>query len=120
MKISQHLDKVYSLGFTVNLSWNQSIEICFILDDINIVSVLFCALQSDLPVNDCRFEDLIEVCCDIFYHWYNENLYLIKKVINENSIIEIEDKCLGDVTKRVYRELNLSNLFSSDNDDEIE
>jgi hypothetical protein len=57
---------------------------------------------------------MIESCCDMFFNWYDKNLQVIKKfddTYNKDSMFNLEDVCLGDVTKVVDRELNLTDIL---------
>jgi len=45
--------------------------------------------------------------CDIFYEWYNEN----KDKIDNLSQNDFDDIVLGNITKRVRRNLNLDKLL---------
>ena len=78
-------------------------------EDVMVCSVLLCNFYDNKKFT---YEDFIEVCCDLFYQWYNKNSSIIRNFENGNvSSQQLEDYCLGDVSKRVLRELNLNNLL---------
>jgi hypothetical protein len=49
----------------------------------------------------------VELSCDIFYEWYNDN----KNKIDNLSQNDFDDIILGNITKRVRRNLNLDKLL---------
>jgi hypothetical protein len=58
---------------------------------------------------------MIEVCCDFFYTWYNKNIKIIDEfdnIYDQDSLLKLESVCLGDITKSVARELNLSDILN--------
>lgn len=119
MSTSEHLDKIFQLGFWITINWNEDFIITYNANDVlpataYAVTILSCSYYKS-KTNPYTFEELIEVCCDFFYSWYNKNLNTIKdfdNIYDQNSLLKLEDVCLGDVTKRVARELNLSDILS--------
>lgn len=118
--MNNHLDRIYSLGYQIEISWNNSMKIYtddYLIDmSINqsyyTLDVLYCFYYNEYDVY--KFEDMIEVCCDIFYDWYNKNLNKIKEFDKPSDIRDLEklqDCCPGDVKKQVARELKLDKLL---------
>ncbi len=106
---NKHFDTILELGFDIDISWNKSLTIYYIIDDFDIV-----ILHSDYNIKS--FDNFIDLCIDFFYEWYNKNKKLISKLEFDNSntieIVErIEESALGNITKRVNRELNLDKLL---------
>jgi hypothetical protein len=121
MEISEHLDKIQSLGFQPVLYWNNSFQITYEVENINYnfnqypvdLKIMMCNFQEPYS-NLYTYEDMLEVCCDIFYGWYNKNLHIIKEldtIADFQSYTNLEDIVMGDITKVVARELNLSDLL---------
>ncbi len=118
MKTSSHLDRIFKLGFWIILNWNEDFEIYYnASDEVPATSYSICVLSCSYYKSESSpytYEQMIEVCCDLFYSWYNKNLKAIKefdKSYDQNSLHNLEDTCLGDVTKSVARELNLSDIL---------
>lgn len=118
MIISEKLDEIYKLGFWVNLNWNEEFNICYNANDItpgtgNVILILECSYYRS-KINPYTFEKMIEVCCDMFFNWYNKNLDVIKDFddqYDKESMYRLEDVCLGDITKVVDRELNIEDIL---------
>lgn len=118
MIISEKLDEIYKLGFCVNLNWNEEFNICYNANDIipgtgYVVLILECSYYKS-KINPYTFEKMIEVCCDMFFNWYNKNLDVIKDFddqYDKESMYRLEDVCLGDITKVVDRELNIEDIL---------
>lgn len=114
----ENLDRIHKLGFWITLNWNEEFEIYYNANDVlpataYAVCVLRCSYYRS-ETNPYTFEEMIEVCCDIFYSWYNKNLKAIKNFDNlydQDSLSKLEDVCMGDVTKSVARELNLNDIL---------
>lgn len=114
MEVFNHFNKIQDLGFIVNIRWNQYIEIVLIYENSAVTLdtvVLFCSYNDN-------FEDIAELCCDLFYEWYNEHsevidafdlAYDLSEKIENHDIIK--DITLGDVSLKVSREMNLDKLL---------
>lgn len=119
MTTSDHLDKIFQLGFWLCINWNEDFNISYNTNDVipateYSVNILSCSyLKSE--TDPYTFEEMIEVCCDFFYTWYNKNIQIINEFDNfsdQNSLLKLEDVCLGNITKRVARELNLTDILN--------
>ena len=100
---TEDFDRIHSLGFWITIDWNLCFSIDYMLDDEQI-NILVCSYEEWPKI---RFDDVIELSCDIFYEWYNEN----KDKIDGLSQIDLDDIVLGNITKRVRRNLNLDKLL---------
>ena len=69
-------------------------------------NVLVCQFDDTVP--NIKFLEVVDYCCDIFYEWYNENF---KKLDDLRSPEEFDDISLGNITKRVRRDLKLDKLL---------
>jgi hypothetical protein len=69
------------------------------------INILVCSYEEWSP--NIKFDDVIELSCDIFYEWYNDN----KNKIDNLSQNDFDDIILGNITKRVRRNLNLDKLL---------
>jgi len=106
-----HLDRIEKLGFDINLNWNKSIDIIYNVDKPIDFRILFCGYDSFL---EPTYDDIVETSCDFFYMWYNKNLETLKDYEIDSSDYNFDklvDTCLGDITKKVYRDFNLDNLL---------
>jgi hypothetical protein len=121
--MDQHLDRIFKLGFWITLTWNEDFGIYYNANDIipsssymvNIMNCSYCKSQ----INTHTYLEMVETCCDLFYEWYNKNLKVIQNFDNnydQDSLSKLEDICLGDITKRVARELNLTDLLENEKD----
>lgn len=119
MTTSDHLDKIFQLGFWLCINWNEDFNISYNTNDVlpsteYSVNILSCSyLKSE--TDPYTFEEMIEVCCDFFYTWYNKNIQIINELdsfSDQNSLLKLEDACLGNITKRVARELNLTDILN--------
>jgi hypothetical protein len=113
----EHLDRIQKLGFTIEILWNQGISISLEAMDMNSttnpfgVKILFCNF-TERP--ELSFEEMIEISCDYFYLWYNKNLSKLKDFENldtDENYQRLCDSILGDITKRVYRDLSIDQIF---------
>ncbi len=118
MKTSDHLDRIFKLGFWITLNWNEDFEIYYNASDVvPATAYSICVLRCSYYKSESSpytYEQMIEVCCDLFYSWYNKNLSLIKdfdKSYDTKSMEKLEDKCLGEVTKIIARELKLDDII---------
>jgi len=90
---TEDFDRIHSLGFWITIDWDEQINI------------LVCSYEEWSP--NIKFNDVVEMSCDIFYEWYNEN----KDKIHNLSKYDFDDIILGNITKRVRRNLNLDKLL---------
>lgn len=119
MIITEHLDKIHKMGFWVTINWNEDFNITYNANDIlpataYAVGIMNCSYFRS-QTDPYTFEEMIEVCCDFFYTWYNKNISIIKqfdKIYDQDSLLKLENVCLGDITKSVARELNLSDILN--------
>lgn len=100
----EDFDRIHSLGFWITIDWNLCFTIDYIVDDEQI-NILVCSYEEWSP--NIKFNDVVEMSCDIFYEWYNEN----KDKIDNLSQNDFDDIVLGNITKRVRRNLNLDKLL---------
>jgi hypothetical protein len=112
----EDLDRIKKLGFDIELSWNDSLNIYYNANDVYPASSYFIDILNCSYYNDPNytFSDMLITCFDIFYEWYNKNLDLIKRFDKEytpESLSELEDSCPRDVNKQVARELKLTDLL---------
>ena len=101
---TEDFDRIHSLGFWITIDWNLCFSIDYMVDDDQI-NILVCSYEEWSP--NIKFDDVIELSCDIFYEWYNEN----KDKIDSLSQSDLDDIVLGNITKRVRRNLNLDKLL---------
>jgi hypothetical protein len=101
---TEDFDRIHSLGFWITIDWNLCFTIDYIVDDEQI-NILVCSYEEWSP--NIKFNDVVEMSCDIFYEWYNEN----KDKIDNLSSNDFDDIVLGNITKRVRRNLNLDKLL---------
>ena len=101
---TEDFDRIHSLGFWIVIDWNLCFSIDYMLDDEQI-NILVCSYEEWSP--NIKFDDVIELSCDIFYEWYNEN----KDKIDNLSQNDFDDIVLVNITKRVRRNLNLDKLL---------
>lgn len=118
----EHLDRIQNLGFTIEILWNQQISISLEGPDSSTstfaptsqpfgVRILFC-YYNYRP--DFSFEEMVESSCDFFYMWYNKNLKKLKEFENLNTdetYSVLCDSILGDISKQVYRDISLDQIF---------
>jgi hypothetical protein len=101
---TEDFDRIHSLGFWIVIDWN----LCFTIDymlDVEQINILVCSYEEWSP--NIKFNDVVEMSCDIFYEWYNDN----KNKIDNLSQNDFDDIILGNITKRVRRNLNLDKLL---------
>jgi hypothetical protein len=101
---TEDFDRIHSLGFWITIDWNLCFTIDYMVDDEQI-NILVCSYEEWSP--NIKFNDVVEMSCDIFYEWYNEN----KDKIHNLSKYDFDDIILGNITKRVRRNLNLDKLL---------
>lgn len=118
MTIFEKLDEISKLGFWITINWKEEFSIFYNANDVvpttaYAIRILECSYYTSKR-NTYTFEKFIEVCCDMFFVWYNKNLKVIKEFddrYNKDSMSKLEDICLGDITKVVCRELNLIDIL---------
>lgn len=116
--MSDRLDEIYKLGFWITINWNEEFGIYYNANDVipataHALTILDCSYYKSKS-NPYSFDQMIDVCCDMFFTWYNKNLNIIKDFddnYNKDSMYKLEDVCLGDITKIVARELNLEDIL---------
>jgi hypothetical protein len=101
---TEDFDRIHSLGFWITIDWNICFSIDYMLDD-DTINVLVCTYET--ASYKIGFDDIVNLSCDIFYEWYNENKNKID-YLNKN---ELPDIMMGNITKRVRRNLNLDQLL---------
>ena len=109
--INTHFDKIVELGFDIEISWNKSLTISYYYNDSAIFNNVM-ILYSDYNIKS--FDNFMELCVDFFYEWYNKNFGILDKLESTNKIEyldQLENSILGNITKRVNRELNLDKLL---------
>ena len=102
MKNHKDFDKIYKLGFLVIMDWNTCFSIDYILG-LEPINILVCTYDE----SNITYPEIIESCCDIFFEWYNKN----SDKLDYLSSCDLDDVILGDITKRVRRNLNLDRLL---------
>lgn len=118
--LSEKLDRIHELGFWISINWKEEFGIYYNANDVipataYSIRILDCSYYVS-KTNPYTFEKMIEVCCDIFFNWYNNNLFTINqfdKNYNKDSMSKLEDVCLGEITKVVARELNLEDILKT-------
>lgn len=107
--IKTHLDKIDALGFNIVVSWNNNLQITYdvvILGSVTFpLSILYCNINSK------DFEEVTEMCFDIFYEWHALNSKIIYEAEANGTTETIESIVIGDVTKPIMRELKLDKLL---------
>lgn len=117
MKVSDHLDKISSLGFEIILDWNSEFGIYYNANDVipaTAYSVLVLRCSYYKSKHSYTFVDMVECCCDVFYAWYNKNIDVIRNFdtnYDRDSMSKLEDVSRGDITKQVDRELNITDIL---------
>ena len=118
MSTFEKLDDISNLGFWISINWKEEFSIYYNANDVvpstdYAIRILECSYYTS-KTNPYTFEKMIEVCCDMFFYWYNKNLKTIKEfdaLYNKDCMSKLEDVCLGDITKVVARELNLEDIL---------
>ena len=109
MEIEEEFDRIHKLGFSITIDWNM----CFSIDYINynsssyindMINILLCSYESS---DSIKFTEIMEYSIDTFYEWYNKHKDNIDKFKDE----EFFDITLGNISKRVKRDLNLDKLL---------
>lgn len=103
---TEDFDRIHSLGFWITIDWNICFSIDYLQPNEESINILVCSYEDEWSPN-IKFDDVIELSCDIFYEWYNDN----KNKIDNLSQNDFDDIVLGNITKRVRRNLNLDKLL---------
>lgn len=103
---TEDFDRIHSLGFWIVIDWNICFSIDYLPPNEESINILVCSYEDEWSPN-IKFDDVIELSCDIFYEWYNDN----KDKIDNLSKNDFDDIVLGNITKRVRRNLNLDKLL---------
>lgn len=103
---TEDFDRIHSLGFWIVIDWNICFSIDYLPPNEESINILVCSYEDEWSPN-IKFDDVIELSCDIFYEWYNDNKYKIDN-LSQN---DFDDIVLGNITKRVRRNLNLDKLL---------
>lgn len=102
MEIEEEFDRITGLGFFVTIDWNIGISITY--DNDEFTSILVCSYDN---FNNIKFIEIVESSIDIFYEWYNKH----KDHIDDLTDQDLYDITLGNITKRVKRDLNLGKIL---------
>jgi hypothetical protein len=107
----EELDRINKMGFIVTLDWNMCVTINYPFYHTNSnfghdCNVLVC--QYDDFITNISFSEVIIMSCDIFYEWYNKYKTILDDMVDP---IGFSDISLGNITKRVYRDLKLDKLL---------
>lgn len=107
--IKTHLDKIDTLGFDITVKWNNNLQITYDVRLLGAItyplSILYCNINSK------DFEEVTEMCFDIFYEWYAVNSKTIYEAEANGTTETLESIVIGDVTKSIMRELKLDKLL---------
>lgn len=104
---TEDFDRIRSLGFWITIDWN----LCFSVDfqegsaKGSNINVLICSYDN-MPAS-IGFSEMIDQCVDIFYEWYNDKCDRIDKMTED----ELFESSLGNITKRVRRNLSIDKLL---------
>jgi hypothetical protein len=101
--LTEDFDRIYSLGFLITIDWNM----CFTIEydcETGPIVILLCSYEK---CTNIKFEEIIESSVDIFYEWYNKH----KDKIDDLTEDDLFDITLGNITKRVKRDLNIDKLL---------
>ena len=107
--IKTHLDKIDALGFDIAVRWNNNLQITYEVRLLGTVSYPLTILYCNINSKD--FEEVTEMCFDIFYEWYALNSKIIYEAESNGTIEKLESIIIGDVTKSIMRELKLDKLL---------
>jgi hypothetical protein len=102
---TEDLDRIHSMGFWVTIDWNLCFAVDYPSPGGDSINILVCSYETMSP--SITFSDVMQQCVDIFYEWYNDN----RKRIDKMSKEEMEEAAMGNITKRVRRNLNLDKLL---------
>jgi len=101
--LTEDFDRIYSLGFIIEIDWNM----CFTIEydrETGPIVILICSYEKSTNI---KFEEIMESSVDIFYEWYNKH----KDHIDDLTDQDLYDITLGNITKRVKRDLNLGKIL---------
>lgn len=101
---TKDLDRIHSLGFRVEMEWREFFSIDYVIGS-DTITILYCEYNEG---RGATYEDVVEVCCDIFYGWYGQHRDLIRGLALDSP--EWDAILPGSVSKSVRRILNLDKL----------
>ena len=93
----KHLNRIYKLGYDIEIIWNKQIQITYDFnrisgfEDYEPVSVLI--YVHDFWDESLNFQKCLEETCEIFYSWYSDNHKMILKYIENHDITDLNLKC---------------------------
>jgi hypothetical protein len=126
----KELNRVSKLGYECEIAWNKHIQIYFDFSKFSdkllfdeTLSVLTC--MYDDQFSNHNFEKYVEECSHIFYTWYSQNNELVQSYIDQSEYSsnysksdkyysnreKLEKLCLGDVTKKVIRQIQIDDVI---------
>jgi hypothetical protein len=105
--ISENLDRIKKLGYYSYFNWKQFF--CISYEESNPNDSITPLLYYSYYNQNVNWEDAILQCIDVFYSWYYEKGIEANNYIKEGNEYMIED--IGDVSDRVNRELNLTDIL---------
>lgn len=121
--ISDNLDRIKKLGYSVSLNWKEKISISFedyyVPEDWNTnnnpgIYESFDILNYDYENDLIDWLDAVEQVIDIFYSWYYENGIklnnLIKQGVRLDEILESIDT-YHNLTDMVNREISIKSIL---------
>lgn len=126
------LNRISKLGYECEIHWNTHIQIYFDFSKFSdkflfdeTLSILSCMYDSQF--SNHNFEKYVEESAQLFYTWYNQNHTLVQKYIenaeypsnysksdkNTHNREKLEKLCLGDITKKVTRQLQIDDVIDN-------
>ena len=114
----KHLNRIYKLGYDIEIIWNKQIQITYDFnrisgfEDYEPVSVLI--YVHDFWDESLNFQKCLEETCEIFYSWYSDNHRMILKYLEnpENKLrANVDSLSLGDVSPQVNRGMRIDDIL---------
>jgi hypothetical protein len=123
----KHLNRIYKLGYDIEIIWNKQIQITYDFnrisgfEDYDPVSVLI--YVHDFWDDSLNFQKCLEETCEIFYSWYSDNHKMILKYLEDSqdkfltigdyfaSRTNIDSLSLGDVSQQVNRGMRIGDIL---------
>ena len=119
----KHLNRIYKLGYDIEIIWNKQIQITYDFnrisgfEDYEPVSVLI--YVHDFWNESLNFQKCLEETCEIFYSWYSDNHKMILKYLDNPqnkfdhfaSRTNIDSLSLGDVSQQVNRGMRIDDIL---------
>ena len=118
----KHLNRIYKLGYDIEVIWNKQIQITYDFNRISgfeeyePVSVLI--YVHDFWNESLNFQKCLEETCEIFYSWYSDNHKVILKYLEnpENRFphsrsCRLDSLSLGDVSQQVNRGMRIDDIL---------